>query len=270
MAFKLKFQGKGKNPYSNIVNKGLVTPAHLMEGPGDEKKEGAGEEPSSKQKPIILPPDPKIQSRLQREAQAAAEKAEKVKLKPGDPGYDPTKKASYKQTGKADYETKFTPEGNEAYKKMSQAERDAADARERKRIQDAQRTIYSYDEKDEPEPKKDYSYLDGATFGSGYKAGDFTTYGLKLMSNTGDSLREGKDPFSRYLTQDELDYLKSKGALKGEYRSGYDDYYKQFSPESGTFQRGVERGLIDSRGVTIPMEQPTTEDNLFKESGLAS
>jgi len=138
-----------------------------------------------------------------------------------------------------------------------------------KKLKD-QRITFIPDDTPEDKPKKDYSYLDGATFGSGYKAGDFTTYGLKLMSNTGDSLREGKDPFSRYLTQDELDYLKNKGALKGEYRSGYDDYYKQFSPESGTFQRGVERGLIDSRGVTIPMEQPTTEDNLFKESGLAS
>ena len=264
MAFKLKFQGKSKNPYSNIVSKGLVTPAHLIEGPGDEKKETKEE----------------VQNRIQREAQAAAEKAEKVKLKPGDPGYDPTKKASYKQTGKAGYETKFTPEGNEAYKNMSQAERDAADARERKRIQDAQKTIYSYDDKDktpEPEPEPDYSYLDGATFGSGYRAGDFTTYGLQLMSKVGDDdpraksqQREGPDPMSRYLTQDELDYLKTKGKLKGKYRSGYDDYYKQFSPDSETFQKGVERGLINPSGTTIQMEQPTTEDNLFKESGLAS
>ena len=39
MAFKLKFQGKGKNPYGNIVRKGLVTPAHLIDGvDGEDKK----------------------------------------------------------------------------------------------------------------------------------------------------------------------------------------------------------------------------------------
>ena len=41
MAFKLKFQGKSKELYGSVntmVRKGLVTPAYLMEGPGDEVK----------------------------------------------------------------------------------------------------------------------------------------------------------------------------------------------------------------------------------------
>ena len=41
MAFKLKFQGKSKELYGSdntMVRKGLVTPAYLMEGPGDEVK----------------------------------------------------------------------------------------------------------------------------------------------------------------------------------------------------------------------------------------
>ena len=41
MAFKLKFQGKSKELYGSdntMVRKGLVTPAYLMEGPGDKVK----------------------------------------------------------------------------------------------------------------------------------------------------------------------------------------------------------------------------------------
>ena len=42
MAFKLKFQGKSKELYGSdntMVRKGLVTPAYLMEGPGDKTPE---------------------------------------------------------------------------------------------------------------------------------------------------------------------------------------------------------------------------------------
>ncbi len=261
MAFKLKFQGKGKNPYNSIVSKGLVTPVHLIEGPGDEKKEET----------------------LQSKADANAANAEKVLLKPGDKGYDPNKKASYVQKGTATQETPFTDEGNLAYKNMSQAERDAQD-KKWKEMQSKNAEIFSYEDKDKvppPDPEPDYSYLDGATFGSGYQSGDFTTYGLQLMSKVGDDdpraksqQREGPDPMSRYLTQKELDYLKGKGTLKGNYKSGYDDYYSGMNPESKGFMNAVKRGLIDESGKTIPLRSPELEkelggkDNLLSESGL--
>ena len=252
MAFKLKFQGKGKNPYGTMVNRGLITPA-LRPGPGDEKKIKSKEE-------------------LESEARLMAENAPKVRLKEGDEGFDPTKQASYVQKGLSKDQLEWLKNNPDYFKNNPGVKpKSASEVGEAK--------IFSYDDKPKETPKPptpDYSYLDGATFGSGYQAGDFTTYGLKLMSKVGDDdprpksqQREGEDPMSRYLTQPELDYLKSKGRLKGEYRSGYDDYYKQFSPESRAFQRGVEKGLIDELGNTIQLKQPTESDNLFKESGLA-
>jgi hypothetical protein len=128
-------------------------------------------------------------------------------------------------------------------------------------------------------PKKDYSYLDGATFGSGYQAGDFTTYGLQVMSKVGDDdpraqsqQREGEDPMSRYLRQDELDYLTSTGRLKGKYSSGYDAYYKGKNKEGKMFQDAVKKGIITADGITVPLNPMKAElessKNLLAETGL--
>ena len=258
MAFKLKFQGKGKNPYGTMVNRGLITPA-LRPGPGDEKKGTKGNQSDAdNQATEQAKSNMKVVSTETRKVDGGTEIIENLEGKGkgktyAEAGVDPAKAKAYWDANP------------EKYKEYLAS----------KKLKD-QRTTFIPDDKPKETPP-DYSYLDGATFGSGYKSGDFTTYGLKLMSTVGDDdprpksqQREGEDPMSRYLTQAELDYLKSKGRLKGEYSSGYDDYYKQFSPESKTFQKGVERGLIDSLGNTIQLEQPTEEDNLFKESGLAN
>ena len=258
MAFKLKFQGKGKNPYSNIVSKGLVTPAHLIEGPGDEKKLKSKEE-------------------LEGEARFKAENAPKVKLKPGEEGYDETKKASYVQKGLSKDQLEWLKNNPDYFKNNP-------DVQPKKASEVGEATIYSYDDKDKPEPEIDYSYLDDATFGSGSKGytkeGKPAFYGLQLMSKAGDQLRGEEDPMSRYLTQAELDYLTKKGRIGAigsnigaiDYRSGYDDFYAKYKPDSKAFQLGVKRGIIDKTGKTIPLnpvkEKLEQSKNLLSETGL--
>lgn len=114
---------------------------------------------------------------LQEQADADAASAKKVLLKPGDKGYDPSKKASYVQTGSATKPTTFTEEGNKAYANLSQEEKDAQD-KKWKEIQKKNAEIFSYEDKDKeiipddtpeitynttenPRKKKTQDYLEG-------------------------------------------------------------------------------------------------------------
>jgi len=91
---------------------------------------------------------------LQQQADDNAGEAEKVLLKPGDKGYDPSKKASYVQKGSATKETPFTEEGNKSYANLSQEEKDAQD-KKWKEIQNKKAEIFSYEDKSvEKKPTK--------------------------------------------------------------------------------------------------------------------
>jgi hypothetical protein len=60
----------------------------------------------------------------------------------------------------------------------------------------------------------DYSYLDGLARTHGYKAGDGLQYGTQISSTVGSTLRGGKDPMSREMTQEEANYLNTKAGKK--------------------------------------------------------
>jgi len=92
---------------------------------------------------VIDPP----KKTLQQQADADAANAKKVLLKPGDEGYDASKKASYVQKGSAKKETPFTEEGNISYANLSQEEKDAQD-KKWKEIQNKNAEIFSYEDKD--------------------------------------------------------------------------------------------------------------------------
>lgn len=261
MAFKLKFQGKSKELYGSdntMVRKGLVTPTYLMEGPGDVKKEEGDQAKADNQ---------------------AAEQAKnnmkvvKTETRKVDGGTETTEFLEGQGKGKTFKEAGVDPAAGQAYWDANPKKYQEYLAS--KKLKDQKVTFVP----DEKKPEIDYSYLDGATFGSGYQSGDFTTYGLQLMSKVGDDdprnisqQRKDEDPMSRYLTQKELDYLKGTGRLKGNYKSGYDEYYSGMNPESKGFKNAVERGLITQDGITIPLNPMKanleSSKNLLAETGL--
>jgi hypothetical protein len=149
-----------------------------------------------------------------------------------------------------------------------------------KKLKDQNRTFVP-DKNPRPEPPKtDYSYLDGASIKQGYRDGDGTMYGNQVASNVGGNgtgsgdQREGEDPMSRYLTQEELDYLYEKRGSKGPKPSaGYDALYsnpnkKLVGKKPGAisaFDKAVRDGLIDKDGKTIPLNPQIKKDNLVEE-----
>ena len=139
MAFK--FTRGTTDPFGAMQTKGLVNP------------------------PPTNPNNPKTPEELAKEAEAkaksAAQSSERVLLKPGEAGYDPTKKASYVQKGSATIPTTFTKEGNEAYAKSSQEERDAQN-KKWKEIQEKKAKIYSYEDK-EKKPGKESSEIESTS-----------------------------------------------------------------------------------------------------------
>jgi hypothetical protein len=78
----------------------------------------------------------------------------------------------------------------------------------------------------EKEPEVDYSYLDGLTPTHGYKGKDGMQYGTTISSTVGSTLRGGKDPMTRPMTQLEADYLNKKMG-SNLYGGTMDDYYKK-------------------------------------------
>lgn len=78
----------------------------------------------------------------------------------------------------------------------------------------------------EKEPEVDYSYLDGLTPTHGYKGKDGVQYGTTISSTVGSTLRGGKDPMTRPMTQLEADYLNKKMG-SNLYGGTMDDYYKK-------------------------------------------
>jgi len=92
------------------------------------------------------PTKPAKGSSVQEQAEINAQNAPKIELKPGDPGYDPNKAVSWVQRGTATRETPHTPEGDEAYAKLSQEEKDAQD-KKWKEIQSKNAEIFSYEDK---------------------------------------------------------------------------------------------------------------------------
>lgn len=98
----------------------------------------------------------KLQKEAQAKAEAAKDASEEKEVKSDIEGY---KKYEKSGTGSAEGETKFTPEGNEAYAAMSQAERDAQDKKWREiQSKNAKASEYRYkkipeDPKPEPDPE---------------------------------------------------------------------------------------------------------------------
>jgi len=131
--------------------------------------------------PPTNPNNPKTPEELAKEAQSKAESAaqssKKVLLKPGEVGYDPSKKASYVQKGSATIPTPFTKEGDEAYANLSQEEKDAQD-KKWKEIQNKKAEIFSYEDKEE-KPGKESSELESTSpnprVGSSVTAGSIGT-----------------------------------------------------------------------------------------------
>ena len=77
---------------------------------------------------------------------------------------------------------------------------------------------------EETKPEIDYSYLDGLTPTHGYIGGDGLKYGTTISSTVGSTLRGGKDPMARSMTQAEADYLNSK-RKRPIYGGTMEDYY---------------------------------------------
>lgn len=74
------------------------------------------------------------------------------------------------------------------------------------------------------EPEVDYSYLDGLTPTHGYKGKDGMQYGTTISSTVGSTLRDGKDPMTREMTQLEANYLNKKMG-NNLYGGPMDNYY---------------------------------------------
>ncbi len=104
MAFKLKLQGKSKELYGSdntMVRKGLVTPAYLMEGPGDKVKKG---EPKTQQQvddeaTQIAKENMKLVSTETRKVEGGTEKVENFEGEGESTGFskDPAERAKQKQ-----------------------------------------------------------------------------------------------------------------------------------------------------------------------------
>ena len=93
-----------------------------------------------------------------------------------------------------------------------------------------------------PEPVIDYSYLDGLAQTHGYKAGDGLMYGTQISSTVGSTLRDGKDPMSRQMTQLEADYLNKQAGkiIYGGPMSNLNKKKQNINPTKPTVNRVIK------------------------------
>lgn len=139
MAFKLKFQGKSKELYGSdnaMVRKGLVTPAYLMEGPGDEKKVKAEADKKASE-------DMKVVKTETRKVDGGTEKIEYLEGIGKGEGFskDPSEREKQKQ---------WIKDNPELYKKLL-AEKKKTD----KRVTFTPDDKPKEDPKPDPKPKQD-------------------------------------------------------------------------------------------------------------------
>lgn len=181
--------------------------------------------------------------------------------------------------GSRTYEKAFEIAKEKGYLKPGETREEYIERAKSEQRGKTSKTTFKADENPRPEPPKtDYSYLDGASIKQGYRDGDGTMYGNQVASNVGGNgagsgdQREGEDPMSRYLNQEELDYLYEKRGSRGPRpKAGYDDFYsdpnkKLFKPGSiSAFDKAVRDGLIDKDGKTIPLNPQIKKDNLVEE-----
>ena len=250
MAFNMKPRGgKKSNPYFGLMKKGLISGSPLYQKEQEAAKSQAAID---------------AQKRLEEKIKSGDFTSKTKNLEGGDDmlytaigegkaySSDPTERAKQEQYWIDNPDKKAEYNASKKVEKLIKTEGNTS----------------SNTKKKEEKPIVDYSYLHGpgVTFGGGYQAGDFTTHGLQLMSTVGagdsrdnasDRGKGNVDPMSRYLTQDELDYLTRSGNLgkHGAYSSGYDALYAGKKGKT-SFNKAVEDGIIDTEGHTIPLYKP--------------
>lgn len=229
MAFKLKFQGKSKELYgsdNSMVRRGLVTPTHLMEGPGDKK-------------PV------KTKKELEQEANLKAQNAPKVELKPGDPGYDSSKKASYVQKGLSEDQLQWLKDNPDYFKNNP-------DVKPKSASEVGKAEIFSYENKDKeivPDDTPEVTY---------------TTSENPRKVKTQDYIVGQGDKVFAPPSKPRLQKLSK--ALTGKATSfGLKDMSEK---ELIPFKEAYDKRVLDSRAVQGPMgaENLTTAEQAAKEN----
>lgn len=305
MAFKLKFQGKSKELYgsdNSMVRRGLVTPTHLMEGPGDKK-------------PV------KTKKELEQEANLKAQNAPKVELKPGDPGYDSSKKASYVQKGLSEDQLQWLKDNPDYFKNNP-------DVKPKSASEVGKAEIFSYEDKDKeivpddtpeitytttenPRKVKAQDYIEGKSVkmfepGHDYRMPglsnlishaigqtpkgrkNVTLFGMKNKMVKGKRLEERKEAYDkmvlaarerrggekdqRITTQEQQEYFEKYGVLPNKFGAGRSLLYDSETGEgqtnpNQTFMKdakGNMQKLTKKRGKFVNPVSTSPENDIIK------
>lgn len=251
--------GKRSNPYSGLLKRGLISGSPLYQKEQEAAKSQAAID---------------AQKRLEEKIKSGNFTSKTKNLEGGDDilytATAPGKAYSSDLTERAKQEQYWidNPDKKKEYDASKHVEK----------LIKTEGNTSSNIKKVEEKPEVDYSYLDGAQFKQGYTkpnstGGGSTTYGMQILSNTGagdsrddasDRGDDAVDPMSRYLTQDELDYLTRSGVQSFSagsksqpmsFSSGYDAMYEG-KKGKGSFIKAVDQGLIDEEGHTIPLYKP--------------
>jgi hypothetical protein len=215
MAFKLKFQGKSKELYgsdNSMVRKGLVTPTYLMEGPGDKK-------------PV------KTKKELEQEANLKAQNAPKVELKPGDPGYDSSKKASYVQKGLSEDQLQWLKDNPDYFKNNP-------DVKPKSASEVGKAEIFSYEDKDKeivPDDTPEITYT--------------TTENPRKVKAQDYIVGQGDKVFAPPSTQRMMGLSKALTGLTGKSRADLFGFRPMNEKEVQPYRDAHDKKVLDSRAV---------------------